>query len=72
MPLPPLNLSASSGASAGAQTVSSPFNGGTINFGGSGMGGAAGGFNLGALVSQYWPILAVAGAIWYVRRKRAR
>ena len=69
--LPPLNLSASSAASLGPQTSSNPFNGGTVNFGGSGM-GASGGFNVGGLVSQYWPILAVAGAIWYIkRRKRA-
>lgn len=70
MQLPPLNLSASSGASTGASTASGSLHGGTINFGGSGMGGG-GGFNVGGMVSQYWPLLAIAGAIWYYRRKRA-
>jgi hypothetical protein len=75
MALPPLQFSMSDqlSSNAGAGYGSGTVGGGTVNFGGSGMGGAVGGgFNIGAMVSQYWPLLAVAGAIWYFRRQRAR
>lgn len=72
MPLPPLNLSASSGAQTGPGTASGSFLGGTVNFGGSGMGGSAtgNGLNVGGLVTQYWPILAVVAAVVYLRRRK--
>lgn len=63
-----------SSSSAGPST-STGSNTGTINFGGSGLGGASAGgagFNLTALVAQYWPLLLAAGVVIYVRRKRAR
>lgn len=73
MALPPLNLSLANSSGAGPGTAHGMFDGGTINFGGSGMGGGAvgNGLNLGTLVSQYWPLLAVVGVVWYMRRKRA-
>jgi hypothetical protein len=63
-----------SSSSAGPSTSTGSATG-TINFGGSGLGGTAvggSGVNLGALVTQYWPLLLAAGVILYVRRKRAR
>lgn len=75
MALPPLHFSSTDQVSSntGAGYATGTLGGGTVNFGGSGMGGGVGGgFNIGALVSQYWPLIAVAGAIWYFRRRSAR
>jgi len=63
-----------SSSSAGPST-STGSSTGTINFGGSGLGGTTvgpTGLNLGALISQYWPMLLAAGVILYVRRRKAR
>ena len=38
----------------------------TVNFGGK----PGGGFNLGALVTDYWPLLLAVGAVWLIRRKK--
>lgn len=66
------SFASSSSAGPSTSTGSST---GTINFGGSGLGGTTvgpAGLNLGALVSQYWPVLLAAGVILYVRRRKAR
>lgn len=66
MMLPPLNLSASSRSGDIADYGS--FYGGTVNFGAASAVG--GGFDLGALVTQYWPLLAAVAVAVYIRRRK--
>jgi hypothetical protein len=37
-----------------------------VNFGSA----PGGGFDLGGLVTNYWPLLAVVGVVWYIKRKK--
>lgn len=67
MPIPNISASATSGAKSGDAYSSGSQTTGNMTFGGSGSGGAVAG--LGGAVLQYWPLLAVAGAIWYFRKK---
>lgn len=65
-----MSASASSSAKSGDIGSTSTFMGGDFYFGGSGSGGGRGAFDLGALVSQYWPLFLLAGGIWYIRKKK--
>lgn len=69
MAAPMPSMSAASSAKSGDSHSSSSFLGGDFTFGGSGTGGS-GSFNIGGLVSQYWPLLAVAGAVWWLKYRK--
>lgn len=71
MTIPNISASANSQAKSGDAYSSGSQTTGDMSFGGSGSGGGGlgNGFNVGAMVSQFWPIFAVAGAIWWYRRK---
>lgn len=64
-PTPMPSMSAGSSAKSGDISAGSTFMSGDFNFGSGG-----GSFNVGGLVSQYWPILAVAGAVWYFKFRK--
>lgn len=74
MPIPNISASAKSEAKSGDAYSSGSQTTGDMTFGGSGSGGSAlgGGLNIGGLVSQYWPLLAVAGAVWWYRRGKSK
>lgn len=66
-----MSVSAASSAKSGDAYSSASMTSGDITFGGSGMGGSTtgNGLNVGSMISQYWPLFAAAGAIWYFRKK---
>lgn len=65
MAVPPLNLSMPSNATSGAAY------GGTNGTGSFNVGrGSSGGVSLGALLQQYWPVLAAVGVILYLKRRK--
>ena len=68
MNIPNLNLSssASSGAAYGGALSMGAFNVG----GGSASGGGASLPSVGAIVTQYWPILAAVGVLWYLKNRK--
>lgn len=63
--IPPLNLSMPSSAQSGAAY------GGTSSTGSFNVGsGSSGGVGLGALLQQYWPVLAAVAVVVYLRRRK--
>lgn len=68
-PIPPLNLNQSSSAKSGDALNYGGFYSGDFTVGGGSA--LPGGFDIGGLVSQYWPLLAAVGALWYFRHKKA-
>lgn len=69
MVMPNISAQAKSEAKSGDAYSSGSQITGEMNFGGSGSGGGNSGMNLGAMATQYWPLLAAAGVIWWVRKK---
>lgn len=57
----PINSNATSGAAYGGTSSTGSFNVGR---------GSSGGVSLGALLQQYWPVLAAVAVVVYLRRRK--